>query len=67
MRDTDALVRIVVAICLTTIVLFGIHSCGSKGLSDGAAKAVSEVCKAAGQSMYIRQTSSEIKVECVKP
>jgi hypothetical protein len=54
-------------VCLTVIALFALHSCGSKGLSDEAAKAVSEVCKAAGQAMYIRLTTSEIKAECVKP
>jgi hypothetical protein len=54
-------------VCLTIIVLFMVHSCGNKGLSDEAAKAVSEACKASGQAMYIRLTSSEIKAECVKP
>jgi hypothetical protein len=54
-------------VCLTVLAMFALHSCGNKGLSDEAAKAVAETCKAAGQSINIRLTSSEIKAECVKP
>ncbi len=52
-------------ICTAAVLMFALHSCQSKGLSDEAAKALSETCKAAGQAMYIRLSSSEIKAECV--
>lgn len=53
-------------VCLTIIILFCVHSCRSKGLSDETAQAVSAACQKVGQAMYVRLAPGEIKAECVK-
>jgi hypothetical protein len=60
--------RAVGYLALAAICCTGIVSCNmNSGLSDTAAKAVSENCSKTGQVVYIRITKSEILAECRKP